>query len=125
MEITYHKVTTGCKSTAERFVKHTPNHNLRTKTLLANNVLKDVDAKHFKSTFSAVKYRVYQLNKSESFKVCYFYTVIVLSSSIDFTAAVAQRARVCASKGSERLGVLFQAVTDLSKKTSRCTSSWR
>ena len=97
-------------------MKHTPNHNLRTKTLLANNVLKDVDAKHFKSTFSAVKYRVYLLNKSESFKVCYFYTVIVLSSSIDFTAAVAQRARVCASKGSERLGVLFQAVTDLSKK---------
>ena len=92
MEIAYHKVTTRCKSTAERFVKYTPNHNL----LLANKVIKDVDAKHFKITFSAVKYRVYQLNKSESFKVCYFYTVIVLSSSIDFTAAVAQRARVCA-----------------------------
>ena len=55
MEIAYHKVTTRCKIAAERFVKYTPNHNLPTNTLFANKFIKDVDAKHFKITFSAVK----------------------------------------------------------------------
>ena len=36
---------------------------------------------------------VYQLNKSEIFTFYYFQTVIVLSSSVEFTAAVAQWAR--------------------------------